>query len=336
MWEPPTSGLLSDLYFTDGVYMSGNFPSGMVQIEAKAFDLNSREVMIALGQLDDTPTGHDCAGIVTRLGHSTEQSGLTLGDRVCGIAQGFYASESRAYWTAFTKLPNDMLWEDGAAIPIAYISAYHSLIRVASLRKGESVLIHAAGGGVGQAAIVVAQHVGAEIFVTCSTAGKRDLLVEKYPINPTRIFSSRDASFTTAIMTATEGKGIDVVLNSLSGPLLKAIWSCIARVGRFVKIGKADIEAARRLDITPFGRCATYVGVDVLQVNEYNGLLVREALAESVGICHTREKDGGMRPIYPCLRWLVWSGTYRRPIIALGAPLRTPWRAIVQHVSSLP
>ena len=305
VWEPPTSGLLSNLYFTDGADMSGSIPSGMVQIEAKAFGLNFREVMIALGQLDDTLIGHDCAGIVTRLGHGTEQSGLKLGDRVCGIAQGFYASESRAYWTAVTKLPNDIPWEDGAAIPTAYISAYHSLIRVASLRKGESVLIHAAAGGVGQAAIVVAKHVGAEIFVSCSTGEKRDLLVQNYHIKPTRVFSSRDASFTTAIMTATEGKGVDVVLNSLSGPLLKATWSCIARGGRFVEIGKADIQAARCLDMTPFGRCATYAGVDMLQVNQYNGLLVREALAESVRICHARGTDEGMRPVYPIQQYSI-------------------------------
>ena len=100
-------------------------------------------------------------------------------------------------------------------------------------------------------------------------------------------------------MTATEGKGVDVVLNSLSGPLLKATWSCIARFGRFVEIGKVDIEAARCLDMTPFGRCAMYVGVDMLQVNEYNGLLVREALAESVRICHARGTKEGMRPVYP-------------------------------------
>lgn len=305
VWEPLNSGLLSNLCFTDGADMSGDIPGGMVQIEAKAFGLNFREVMIALGQLDDTLIGHDCAGIVTRLGRDTEQSGLKVGDRVCGIAQGRFANSSWAYWTAVTKLPNDMPWEDAAAIPVAYITAYHSLVRVAGLRKGESVLIHAAAGGVGQAAIVVAQHIGAEMFVTCSTEAKRDLLIENYHVDPTRILSSRDPSFASAIMRATEGKGVDVVLNSLSGPLLKATWSSIARFGRFVEIGKVDIEAARCLDTTPFGRCATYVGVDILQLNEYNGPLTHEALAESVRICHARTKDGGMRPMYPIQHYSI-------------------------------
>ena len=299
VWEVPKSGLLSNLRFTDAVDMSSDVPCNMVQIESRAFSLNFRDVMTALGQLDDTLIGHDCAGIVTRLGRDAEQNGLKLGDRVCGIAKGRFASSCRAYWTAITKLPDDMPWEDAAAIPIAYTTAHHSLIRAARLRKGESVLIHAAAGDVGQAAIVLAQHIGAEIFVTCSTKAKRDLLIENYHIDPARIFSSRDRSFAWAIMTATQGKGVDVVLNSLSGPLLKATWSCIARFGRFVEIGKVDFEAARCLDMIPFSRCASYVGLDILQLNEYNGSLIHEALTESVRICHARATDRGMRPMHP-------------------------------------
>ena len=305
VWEPPKSGLLSNICFTDAVDMSSDIPCRMVQIESKAFGLNFRDVMMALGQLDDTLVGHDCAGIVTGLGRDAEQSGLKLGDRVCGIAQGRFANSCWAYWTGVTKIPDDMLWEDAAAIPFAYTTAYHSFVRAAGLRKGESVLIHAAAGDVGQAAIVVAQHIGAEIFVTCSTRAKRDLLVEKYHIDPTRILSSRDTSFASAIMTATEGKGVDVVINSLSGPLLKATWSCIARFGRFVEIGKADLEAARCLDMAPFARCATYVGLDILQLNEYNGSLIHEALAESVRICHARATDRGMCPMHPIRQYSI-------------------------------
>lgn len=305
VWEPQGSGMLSNLCFTDALQMSGQVPSGMIEVEAKAFGLNFREVMIALGQLDDTLVGHDCAGIVTRLGSGTEQSGLRVGDRVCGISQGRFASSSWAYWTGVAKLPDAMSWEDGAAIPVAYTTAYHCLVRIAGLRKGESALIHAAAGGVGQAAIVVAQHIGANIFVTCSTEAKRDLLVEKYQVDPMRILSSRDTSFASAIMTATGGKGVDVVLNSLSGSLLKATWSCIARFGRFVEIGKVDLEAARSLDMSPFARCATYTGVDILQLNEYDGPLTHEALTESVRICHTRALKGEGRPFFPIQQYSI-------------------------------
>ena len=93
-------------------------------------------------------------------------------------------------------------------------------------------------------------------------------------------------------------KGVDVELNSLSGPLLKVTWRCIARFGRFIEIGKSDFQVARCLDITPFGRCATYVGVGLLQVNEYNDLLVQQALAESFRTCQASGIDGGKRLIY--------------------------------------
>lgn len=301
VWDPPQTGMLSNLVFTDGADMAPDaLPPGMVQIEAKAFGLNFRDVMIALGQLDDTLSGHDVSGVITALGPATEQSGLNVGDRVCGIGQGRFANTCRAYWTSVAKLPDELSWTDGAAIPVVYITAYHCLVRLGGLQKGHTILIHAAAGGVGEAAIVIAQHVGAQVFATCSTEAKKKLLISNYNIDPSHIFSSRDESFAPAIMAATRGKGVDVVLNSLSGALLKATWGCIARFGRFIEIGKVDIEASRSLGMAPFGRCAMYSGFDGLQLNEYDGLSTREALVASVAICHTIITGATKRrPLYP-------------------------------------
>ncbi len=113
-------------------------------------------------------------------------------------------------------------WKHAASFPAAYVTAYGSLMQTARLQKGESVLIHAASGGTGQATVILAQSVGAEVYATCSTKAKRDLLVQIYGINPDHIFSSRDVSFAPAIMAATNEKGVDMMLNSLSEPLLKA------------------------------------------------------------------------------------------------------------------
>jgi len=301
VWETSGSGLLSDLRFVDKPELLGAVPSGLIEIEAKAFGLNFRDVMLALGQLDETLIGHECAGIVTRLGPNTEQSGLRVGDRVCGLPLGRFASRAHAYWTSVVKMPDDMSFEDAASIPLIYITAYHSLVHIARMQKGESVLIHAATGGVGQAAIVLAQHIGAEVFATCSTQAKRDFLIEQYHISPDHILSSRDASFATAIMTMTNGKGVDVVVNSLSGPLLKATWDCIARFGRFVEIGKVDLEAGRHIETTPFARCAMYAGVDILQLGTYRGDLTQEALVESVRICHERHTT----PVAPIVSYPI-------------------------------
>ncbi|KAK2057592.1 hypothetical protein LY76DRAFT_97387 [Colletotrichum caudatum] len=296
-WKPSDSGLLSEMRFEESDDTGDDaLPSGMVEIAPKAFALNFRDVMVALGQLDDTLVSHDTAGVVTRLGPGTEGSGLAVGDRVCGIASGRFAGTDRAHAHAVARIPDGMPWEHAAALPVVYVTAWHSLVRVAGLARGESVLIHAAAGGVGQAAIVVAQSVGAEVYATCSTEAKRDLLVRRYAIPPGRVLGSRDDSFAAAVMGQTGGRGVDVVLNSLSGPLLKASWDCVARFGRFVEIGKTDIEASRRLDMAAFGRCATYAGVDVNQLNVYDGARVREALRESLRILSDRQ---GLAPVHP-------------------------------------
>ena len=301
VWETSRSGLLSDLHFTDKLDLAGDVPSGFVEVEAKAFGMNFRDVLVALGQLDETFLAHECGGIITRMGPETDGSGLQVGDRVCSFSTGRYASTARAHWTSVVKIPDDMSYEWAATIPVAYATAYHSLFHIARLQKGESVLVHAAAGGFGQASVVLAQYAGAEVFATCSSETKRDLLAEQYNIPLDHILSSRDASFAPAIMALTNNKGFDVVLNSLSGALLKVTWDCIARFGRFIEVGKIDMEAARRLDLTPFRRCATFASVDLMQLREYNRLLTREAIAESVRICHER----GKTPILPITQYSI-------------------------------
>ncbi|KAK9774990.1 hypothetical protein SCAR479_08264 [Seiridium cardinale] len=301
VWKKGTTNQLSDLHFTDTVEVAEAVPAGMVEFDSQAFGLNFRDVMVALDQLDETLIGHECAGVITRLGPGIEESGLKVGDRVCGMARGRFASRARGLWTSVAKIPDGTSFEEAAAIPYAYVTAYHGLFDIARIQRGESILIHAAAGAVGQAAIVLAQHVGAEIFVTCSTQVKRDLLIETYKIDPGHIFASRDESFAPRIMKATGGKGVDVVLNSLAGPLLRATWDCIARFGRFVEIGKVDLEAARRLDTSPFGRCASYSGLDILQLSEYGGKTFQRALVESIRICNS----GYATPIHPINRFSI-------------------------------
>lgn len=302
VWEVPSSGIASlNPYFVyNEEITTTEIPSGMVEVEAKAFGLNFREVMVQLGQLEEPLKGHECSGFITRLGPNTEESGLKVGDKVCALVKGRIASRGRTWWTSVAKIPHSMNigWEEAASIPAAYTTAYSCLITVARLQKGESVLVHAATGATGQAAIVLAQHVGAHVFATCSTEAKRDLLVQQFGIDPDCIFSSRDASFAPAMMAKTAGKGVDVVLNSLSGPLLKASWECMARFGRFVDMTKVDMEAGRRLDTGPFNRCATYMGFDLIQLTEYSGRLTQEALAQSLRICHERAK-AAVYPVTP-------------------------------------
>lgn len=108
VWEAGKSNLLSDLHFTDRPDIGEAVPSGVVEVEPKAFGLNFRDVMAALGQIDESLMGHDCSRIITRLGPNTEDSGLKIGDRVTAMCDGRFSSTERALWTAVTKIPDDM------------------------------------------------------------------------------------------------------------------------------------------------------------------------------------------------------------------------------------
>ncbi|KAJ5219498.1 hypothetical protein N7468_008702 [Penicillium chermesinum] len=297
MWEPSRSGLLNEIYFTDAPALEGVIPRGMVEIEPKAFGLNFRDVMVALGQLDETLVGHECAGIVRGLGSGSHESGLKVGDRVCGIGEDRFGSTTRAAWTSVVRIPDEMAWEEAASIPYAFITAYIGLFDIARLQKGQRVLIQAATGGVGQAALILAQWAGAEVFATCGTAAKRELLINHYHLAPDHIFSSRNPSFAAGVMAQTNGDGVDVILNSLAGPLLKASWECIARFGRFVEIGKVDLEMSRRVDLSPLARSATLAGLDLLQYLRYQPQMVHHALQACVQLCHAQQSVRAVHPI---------------------------------------
>ena len=125
-----------------------NVPSGMVEIEPEAFGLNFRDVMVELGQLDETLICHDGAGKFTRVGPDTER--LKVGDRVCGIFKGFFASTERPYRTSVTKIPDNISWQETAPIPFVFGTAYIASYEIARLKQGESILIHGSTGRSGR------------------------------------------------------------------------------------------------------------------------------------------------------------------------------------------
>ncbi|KAH9872372.1 polyketide synthase [Plenodomus lingam] len=300
---PEGSGdLLNKIEFLEVPRLVDDVPFGMVEIETKAFGLNFQDLMLALGFVKDVLTlTHEGAGFVKRLGPGTERSGLRIGDRICGAFRGSFASTSMAWWTNIVKIPDEMSWEEAAAFSVAYLTVHVGLDHVARLQKEERILIHSAAGGVGQAAIMWAQHVGAEIFATCGTETKRQFLMDTYNISADHIFSSRDACFASEIIDRTGEQGVDVVLNSLGGPLLKASWGCLADFGRFVEIGKVDLHAAKRLDMTPFGRNITMAGVDLVAYSELRGMVIHNALVALMKLY----RSGHLRSLRPITRFNI-------------------------------
>ncbi|KAK4149349.1 KR domain-containing protein [Chaetomidium leptoderma] len=262
-------GLLDSIVFRDDEDVDRPLPDGWVEVEPRAYGINFRDVMGAMGQLDEKQElGVESAGVVTRVGGGAEleDHGIRVGVRVVALTpHGHIASRVRAPWTSVVPMPEHMGYAEGASIGAVFITAYYSMFEAARLEPGESVLIHAASGGVGQACIILAQWRGLDVFATVGTPEKRAFLRETYGVPDERIFNSRDASFAPAVLTATKQRGVDVVINSLAGSLLHESWGVLAVHGRFIEIGKKDIHKNMSLDMATFRKAAGFIAVDLLR-----------------------------------------------------------------------
>lgn len=273
-------GLLDTLHFVDDDRELTDLADHEVEIEVKATGINFRDIMAAMGFIPMTVLGLEGSGIVTRTG-SLASSQFKHGDRVSFLGLGAHATKCRTDSRLAVKIPDTTSFEEAAALPVVYLTAYHALMNVSRLRKGQSVLIHAAAGGVGQAAIQIAQHLGLTIYATASSQEKRSFLTKTFQIPEDHIFYSRDASFAKGIMRVTKGRGVNCVLNSLSGELLKASWQCLAPFGTFIEIGLRDILDNAHLDMRPFAKGTTFTFLDafglIKEDPEYLGQIFRES-----------------------------------------------------------
>jgi myxalamid-type polyketide synthase MxaB len=230
-----------------------------VEIAISATALNFRDVLISLGMLrqyyegalglmraSDIQLGFDCAGTISAVGEGVTD--LAVGDLVMSSCTGSAASHVTTYRQGVIRIPKGMDIAAAAALPTVFWTAYHGLIQLADLKRGERILIHAAAGGVGLAAIQMAQHVGAEVFATASPA-KWDFLRR---LGVKHLMNSRTLDFADEILRLTDGEGVDVVLNSLAGTVLERTFSVLKQGGRFIEIGRLGEgipdEAARRPD----------------------------------------------------------------------------------------
>ncbi|KAL2060742.1 hypothetical protein VTL71DRAFT_9384 [Oculimacula yallundae] len=288
-----TPGALDTLYFTDDLAAGTSLPDYEVEIEVKATSMNFKDIMISMGQLSSKYIGVECAGIISAVG--SKVTDLQVGDRVCAMSEGAYATYARCLGTSAQKISDSMSFEDASTIPVIYCTAYYSLFDLGRLTKGESVLIHAAAGGVGQAAIILCQMIGAEIFATVGSVAKKEFLMSEYHIPEDHIFYSRNTSFAKAIRRATNGQGVDVVLNSLAGDALRETWDSLAHFGRFIEIGKKDIVSNSRLEMARFEHNAMFASVDLTVVAAERPKIMKRLLADVFDLMG----KGLVRPISP-------------------------------------
>ncbi|KAK2746039.1 putative Hybrid PKS-NRPS biosynthetic cluster [Myotisia sp. PD_48] len=258
-------GLLESLSFADDTDLV-NQPLGddELEIQVKASAINFRDLSLSMGSIEDYKLGDECAGIVIRKGPNVPDSQFKLGDRVVALRPGEGAHKTivrnpACYCANIGSLP----FSQAAAFALALTTAYFSLVEAARLRADETILIHAAAGGVGQMAIQIAQSIGAKIIATVSSQAKVDLLKNTYGLTDDQILYSRDDTFVEGVHNLTNGQGVDVVLNSLTGSLLHATWTCLAPFGRFIEIGRRDISQNSKLEMNQFRNNATFTSVDM-------------------------------------------------------------------------
>jgi acyl transferase domain-containing protein/acyl carrier protein len=241
-----------------------------VEIEIHATGLNFMNVMSALGVYPGYPhglgpLGIECAGRVVRVGGDV--SSVREGDRVMAFAHHSLATHAAAHESLVRRIPDGMGFLDAATVPIAFLTAYYSLVHLGRIAPGERVLIHAAAGGVGLAAIQVAHAAGATVYATAGSEEKRDLL---RALGVVHVADSRSLSFADDIRKATAGEGVDLVLNSLAGDAIPAGLSLLRSGGRFLEIGKRDIYENRSIGLLPFHRNLSYYAIDLDRTSREN------------------------------------------------------------------
>lgn len=256
-------GLLNSLYFADDPQIYEPLQDDEFEFAVKYCGVNFRDLLTALGRLEDTVIGGECSGIVTKAGPA---SGFEVGDPVCAILYSSLRTHARAKGKAARRIPPQLDLKAAASLPIVFCSAYYALVQLARVKPGETVLIHSAAGGLGQATIQIAKMLNAEIFATVSTEDKQQFLRTQYGINPRHIFFSRSLHFATHIKRLTAGRGIDVIVNSLAGEALRASWECIAPFGRFIEMGTKDISAAASLPMSSFRENTTFASFDLVKI----------------------------------------------------------------------
>ncbi|MFJ9951798.1 SDR family NAD(P)-dependent oxidoreductase [Kitasatospora sp. NPDC091207] len=252
--------------------------AGELRIAVRAAGLNFRDTLVALGMYPDPAAylGGEGAGVVLETGPGV--TGFAPGDRVLGMLPKSFGPLAVADARLVARMPEGWSFAEAAAMPVAFLTAYYALVDLAGLRAGESVLIHAAAGGVGTAAVQLARHLGAEVY---GTAGRgKWAALRALGLDEDRIADSRTTGFEQSFLAASGGRGVDVVLDCLAGEFVDASLRLLPRGGRFVELGKTDVRAAEEVAAAHPG--VTYRAFDLVAAAGPDR--IRQMLAELVDL----------------------------------------------------
>ncbi|WP_190127046.1 type I polyketide synthase, partial [Streptomyces inusitatus] len=284
-------GTLDNLTLVPSPESQAPLEPGQVRVAVRAAGLNFRDVLNALGMYPGDPglMGSEGAGIVLETGPGVDD--LAPGDRVLGMLPGAFGPLTVVDRRMIAPMPDGWTFAEAASVPIVFMTAYYALNDLAGLRGGESLLVHAAAGGVGMAAVQLARHWGVDVYATASP-GKWDTL-RGLGLTDDRIASSRTLDFEDTFRTATQGRGVDVVLDSLAREFVDASLRLLPRGGRFVEMGKTDVR-------TPQDVAAAHPGVSyqAFDLTEAGLDRIQEMLTELLDLFHA----GALHPV-PVSTW---------------------------------
>jgi acyl transferase domain-containing protein/NADPH:quinone reductase-like Zn-dependent oxidoreductase/acyl carrier protein/NADP-dependent 3-hydroxy acid dehydrogenase YdfG len=313
----------------DGVHAA--LGAGQVRVGLRATGVNFRDVLTVLGVYPGPPgpLGLEGAGVILEAGPGV--SSFAAGDAVMGVFTGGFSPVVVADARMLIPMPRGWSFAQAAAAPVAYATAYHALVELAGLRSGESILIHAAAGGVGIAAVQLARHLGAQVYGTASPA-KWDV-VRGFGVPPERVASSRTLDFEEQFGVHTAGRGVDVVLNSLSGEFIDASLRLLAPGGRFVEMGKTDLRPAAEVERV-YG--VSYQAFDLLEsgperigaiLGHLDGLFTSGVLSAPPATCWD------VRRAPEAFRYLSQGRNVGKVVLSLPAPAREGGTVLVTGAS---
>ncbi|XNN05693.1 SDR family NAD(P)-dependent oxidoreductase [Streptomyces sp. Inha503] len=291
-----TGGTVEGLRLVPAPGAEAPLAPGQVRIAVRATGVNFRDVLLSLGVVPSLGPGSEGvfaaegSGVVLEVGPGVD--GLAVGDRVMGLVSGAYAGPvAVADARMVVRMPHGWTFPQAASVPAAFLTAYYALVELARVRAGESVLVHAAAGGVGMAAVRLARHLGAEVYATASEP--KWSVVRGMGVPADRVASSRTLEFADRFLTATGGRGVDVVLNCLAGEFIDASLTLLPRGGRFIEMGKTDVRDGDEV-------AARWPGVG------YRAFDLAEAGAERLGamLAHLTELfEAGVLAPLPVTAW---------------------------------
>ncbi len=262
--------------------------AGEVALKIVASGLNFRDVLNALGMYPGPAglLGNECVGVVTAVGQNVHH--VQVGDTVMALGDGTFASHlvTRAEFVA--PIPANLTPAQAATVPITFLTAFYGLHHLARIQPGDRILIHAAAGGVGMAAVQLAQQVGAEIFGTAGSPEKRALLKS---LGVPHVMNSRTLEFADEIMALTNGEGVDIVLNALADEFIDKSFAVLADNGRFLEMGKRGIWHHEQ--VAALNPTLAYFPYDLADVARETPQLIGEMMQK----LSAQFESGALRPL---------------------------------------